>query len=263
MLPLISAVFLASLLGSLHCAGMCGAFLAVAVQDGGKWRRHVLLQSAYHGGRLISYLALGVAAGIVGHLLNLGGALAGLRSAAAAIAGATVLAFALITLVRQFGFRAIHGFAPAWLRRLGQRTIRAGMNYPPGARALIIGLSTTFLPCGWLYAFVITAAGTGHVPSAATTMFAFWLGTLPALAALGVSLRTVVGRLGRRLPIATSLVLAVVSMYTIAGRASVDPSRLVQLAQSRAPENHGIPTTAPCCLNESVASNQHDGTGNR
>jgi len=63
MTSLILAIFAASVLGSLHCAGMCGAFVAIAVQDRGNWRRHASLQAAYHGGRLASYLSLGIAAG--------------------------------------------------------------------------------------------------------------------------------------------------------------------------------------------------------
>ena len=61
MTALVVAVFLASALGSLHCVGMCGAFLAIAFTDvpsAGRWR----LSVAYHGGRLVTYTALGVAA---------------------------------------------------------------------------------------------------------------------------------------------------------------------------------------------------------
>jgi sulfite exporter TauE/SafE len=32
----------------------------------------------------------------------------------------------------------------------------------PEVRAAILGLGSALLPCGWLYAFVVTAAGTGR-----------------------------------------------------------------------------------------------------
>ena len=77
MIALIGAIFLASVLGSFHCAGMCGAFLAVASgAPGGRAKRQVLLQGAYHAGRLVSYTALGAAAGAAGGLVDLGGTLA-------------------------------------------------------------------------------------------------------------------------------------------------------------------------------------------
>src|SRR6266700_1728996 len=90
MTALVIAIFAASVLGSFHCAGMCGAFLALASGDAsGGWRKHMRLQGAYHVGRLISYLALGAAAGSVGRLIDLAGALAGIRPLAAAFAGLT------------------------------------------------------------------------------------------------------------------------------------------------------------------------------
>ena len=50
MIALIAAVFTASLLGSLHCAGMCGAFVAFAVGLDGparpRWRRRAAPRSA-------------------------------------------------------------------------------------------------------------------------------------------------------------------------------------------------------------------------
>jgi len=93
-------------------------------------------------------------------------------------------------------------------------------------RALIIGLCTTLLPCGWLYAFVITAAGTASPIFAAATMFAFWLGTLPMLVTMGAGVRSVLGPLQRRVPVATAIVLLAAGLYTIAGRARLDPAAL-------------------------------------
>ncbi|RMF85708.1 MAG: sulfite exporter TauE/SafE family protein, partial [Planctomycetota bacterium] len=93
MTALIAAVFVASLLGSLHCAGMCGPFVAFAVgadagRTGGAWR-HV----AYHGGRLVTYSLLGVAAGALGAALDLGGAWVGVQRTAAIVAGAIMVLF--------------------------------------------------------------------------------------------------------------------------------------------------------------------------
>ena len=52
-------IFIASLLGSLHCIGMCGAFTAITA--GGP--KPVQLTIAYHLGRLITYMTLGAVAG--------------------------------------------------------------------------------------------------------------------------------------------------------------------------------------------------------
>jgi hypothetical protein len=245
MIPLISAIFLASLLGSLHCTGMCGAFIALAVDDRGSWRRHAALQAAYHGGRLLCYLALGAAAGAAGQLLNLGAALAGVRSAAAVFAGVTILLFAAVTLLRILGFRASGLAGPSWLGRLGRFAYVRAMKHPPIPRALLIGLCTTLLPCGWLYAFVATAAGTASPLAAAAVMGVFWLGTLPAMIALGAGVRTVLGPLNRRMPLITCVALVAIGLYTVIGRAGVDPQALIGATSvsSKAP----VPGSAACC----------------
>ena len=249
MVPLIAAILVASLLGSLHCAGMCGAFVAVAVDDRGNWRRHAILQGAYHGGRLVSYVALGVAAGAAGRMLNLGGALAGIRSLATVVAAATVITFAVITLARQWGARLPAHAAPAWLSGISRPVYQYAMTRPPIVRAGMIGLSTTLLPCGWLYAFVVTAAGTASSSAAAVTMFAFWIGTLPALVALGAATRSVLGPLHRQLPVATAIALLLAGSYTLAERTRLDPTKLSAAVSARA---GAVPTPgiAPCCQNK-------------
>lgn len=228
---LIAAVFTASVLGSLHCVGMCGAFLAFALGEtdpaqrptpAQKWRR----QAAYHGGRGITYVLLGVAAGLAGKLLDLGGALAGLQSVALPLAGLTIVGFGLATLLRHHGV-ALKKFRPPkrWTRLIA-RGHGAAMKLPPESRALTIGLLTTLLPCGWLYAFAVTAAGTASPALGALTMFAFWAGTLPALVSLGVGFQHLLGPLGRRLPTATCLLMIAVGLYTLVGRGTLVPTAM-------------------------------------
>ena len=49
-------------------------------------------------------------------------------------------------------------------------------------------------------------------------MLAFWLGTVPILVSLGTAVQALTGVLGRRLPLATALLIVVVGLGTIAGR---------------------------------------------
>ena len=65
-MSLLLPILVASLLGSLHCGGMCGAFVMLAVagpDDKPGVLRHGLLQGLYHGGRGLGYVALGLLAG--------------------------------------------------------------------------------------------------------------------------------------------------------------------------------------------------------
>ena len=223
---LVSAVFVASLLGSLHCAGMCGAFVALASgsSSAGGWRGAAMTQSAYHVGRLMTYTLLGFAAGAAGSLLNLTSTLAGIRPIAAAVAGATIAAFGIVSILRLGGVQVATLRLPASWTRAVARVNSTAMRRPPVVRAMMIGLFTTLLPCGWLYAFAITAAGTAHPITGAITMIVFWTGTLPALAAVGVGTRSVLGPIGRRLPVATSIALVIIGLYTLTGRTLIDPA---------------------------------------
>ncbi|MEM6257858.1 MAG: sulfite exporter TauE/SafE family protein [Planctomycetota bacterium] len=227
MIALVTAVFLASVLGSLHCAGMCGAFVAFAVADsGGKPGQRVVLTMAYHGGRLATYVALGVAAGSVGALLDLSGALVGVSRVAMSLAGALMVVFGLSAAMAAMGRRSIRVPVPKPMQKALTVGHRAAMQLSPVRRALTIGLLTTLLPCGWLYAFAAVAGGTASPLLGGLTMAVFWLGTLPVLVSLGVGVQKVSGVLGRRLPHATAIALILVGLWTLIGRGGLDAESL-------------------------------------
>jgi hypothetical protein len=198
---------------------------------------------------LISYTALGAAAGAAGRFLNIAGALAGIRPVAAILAGAAMVTFGIITLLQARGV-AIGQFAlpNSWLRFM-QRGHRIAMQRPPVVRAISIGLLTTLLPCGWLYAFAVTAAGTGSPLRGAIAMVAFWAGTLPMLVTLGVGVRGALGPIGRRLPTLTVVGLIVAGLFTLSSRAALDPLSLAGKldASMKTAASVPAPHTAPCC----------------
>ena len=174
-MTLLVGVLIASLLGSVHCGAMCSAFacLANSGRQRGAW---------YHGGRLLAYVALGAAAGLIGAGLDAAGLIARVQRTAALVTSVALVVWGLAQL--QQALRA-HRFAGAtqWggvLARLVQRT----KTWDPRLRALTIGLTTALLPCGWLWAFVATATGTGAPLRGMAVMAAFWAGTVPMLVAV-------------------------------------------------------------------------------
>lgn len=256
MTAMILTVLTASLLGSVHCAGMCGPFCGVAVGGSNGRRGAVSTHACYHLGRLITYLAMGAAAGALGSLLNLASTLAGLQPIALAAAGGVMVAIGLIELAKLGSFRlpGQNVRPPKVLTRLLQSCQRRAAKLSGSPRALAIGLLTTLLPCGWLYAFVITAAGTGSPSLAMLVMTAFWAGTLPVMLALGVGVRELAGRLGDRLPVVTAVALVVVGVVTLSGRSTLSASELTASAiasaeqsNSEVPEPGELP---PCCQAE-------------
>ncbi len=259
MITLALAVLFASFLGSLHCVGMCGPF-AVWATHGGSARTSIL---AYHLGRLTTYLSAGLVAGVVGSMVEFGGDLAGYQSLAAKLAGGLLIFFGiarLLTLMPWFRgdpVRAdsIGGSAstpkPSTVAALLQRLKPLVVGYGPRTRAYVTGLLTTWLPCGWLYLFLLIAAGTGDVVQAVGVMGAFWLGTLPALTALALGARQLIPRLQSSLPIIAGVLLIVTGFYTATGRASADLSRMVtpDVEWNDSPDAliHLVDQPLPCC----------------
>lgn len=219
MAALIGTVLLASLLGSLHCAAMCGAFAAFAALPapdgpGTRLRQHL----AYNGGRLVVYVSLGAFAGALGRVLDVGGAWLGVQRAAAVAAGAVLIGAGLIAALRLLGVRLPSLSAAPVLGRWIRAGHAAALNWPPVLRALAVGLLTALLPCGWLWAFVVTAAGTGSALLGALTMAAFWVGTVPVLAAIGSGAQRLAGLVGRRTQLVACLAVIALGVLALAGR---------------------------------------------
>lgn len=213
MIALAGSVLVASLLGSPHCAGMCGGFVCFyAAQDG---RGQAFAHAAYNLGRLASYLVLGVLAGTLGRTLDEAGAGAGLHGTAALAAGAVMIAWGAAALLPVLGARLPRVGAPGFLRARFTAAVKAVHAQPPAVRALTVGLVTALLPCGWLWVYVAAAAGSGGPLSGALVMAAFWLGTVPVLAGLGIAAQRAFGPLRRRLPVVTAALLLALGLFTI------------------------------------------------
>jgi hypothetical protein len=92
---------------------------------------------------------------------------------------------------------------------------------PPVIRALLLGLFSTLLPCGWLYGFALLAAGTGGPWTGMLTMAAFWVGTVPVMLGLGLSVQWLTAPLRKRLPVVTAVVLIAVGLLWLVGRSTM------------------------------------------
>lgn len=232
MTALIGTVFVASLLGSLHCAGMCGGF--VGFYAGTDGTRRASVHAAYNLGRLVSYLMLGSIAGVIGSGLDFAGRWSGVGPVAALVSGGLMVLWGAGALAMLLGLRTgrLNG---GLLHRIAMQAHRFTQSWPPLARALMIGLFSTLLPCGWLYAFVIAAAGTGHPLSAMAVMAVFWAGTLPVMAGMGLAVQRLSGPLRRRLPLLTAAALIIAGLVSIGGHLRISP---VQLANANEPNCH-------------------------
>ena len=226
MIAAALGILTASLLGSVHCAAMCGGFVCMYSSGTGADAANVRAHALYNGGRLVSYLLLGALAGALGAGVTRVGSLAGVAKAATIVAGALMIAWGVSTIAAQRGMKLGLG-SPAvslrWQRTLGQLLNRI-REQPVAVRAALTGLGTTLLPCGWLYVFVASAGGTGNVRDGVAVMALFWLGTVPALVAVGLGAQRVFGPLRRRLPTLGAVTVMLMGLLALSGRLDMAPT---------------------------------------
>jgi sulfite exporter TauE/SafE len=174
----LSTAFLAGLLGSGHCFGMCGGIAAGlgAMAKG----RAIVPALQFNLARLGSYALLGlVSAVILGSLGEL--ALAGrwLRLLTALM----ILLIGLKFLIDFPGVALLEkGGAGIWKKVL-PLALRAGRRQDWPGR-IILGACWGLLPCGLVYTVLLTAASTGEPMGGAAVMLAFGAGTLPTMLGL-------------------------------------------------------------------------------
>jgi uncharacterized protein len=183
---ILVTAFMAGLLGSGHCFGMCGGIagsLGALSGAGGRGPAWPALQ--FNLGRLLGYAVLGaLAAGILGAA----GEILSLKPLGRWLRGLTALMVLLIGLRFLVDWRGLDliekGGAGLW-RRIMPLAVRISQRHDWIGR-LGLGVCWGFLPCGLVYTVLVTAASTGHAAAGALTMFAFGFGTLPAM--LGLTL---------------------------------------------------------------------------
>ncbi|MEJ7600263.1 MAG: sulfite exporter TauE/SafE family protein [Kofleriaceae bacterium] len=207
MLP---AILIASLAGSLHCVAMCGPLVGL---HGGS--RTVRLALVHALGRLTTYAILGALAGAVGGAIELAGDLRAVQHVASLVAAGVIISWGLYQLAVAAGLRVRsrspeRGLFGAGLVRIHSRR--------PVVRSWLVGVPTGFLPCGWLWAFVVAAAGTASALGGALVMTVFWLGTVPAMTGVLALGGPAIGWLRRRMPAVTAVALIVLGLGTLAIR---------------------------------------------
>lgn len=206
-LGLLAGIVATSAVGSIHCVAMCGPLVGL---HGGA--RSMRLAAMHSLGRLTTYALLGATAGLLGGALDLAGKLGNVQRVATLLAGSFVLAWGLYLLLRRKSVTA-----KASSSKFGNALVKI-RNKPPRLRAWLMGTLTGLLPCGWLWAFVITAGGTGSAALGASVMLAFWLGTVPAMVGLVGFAGPLFSRLRARLPAITAVMLIALGIGTLAMR---------------------------------------------
>lgn len=203
--------FIAGLLGSPHCVGMCGAIVAaLSIMDRlGTTRSRILTQVLYNLGRITTYTILGAAAGLIGSSLDL----LTVRSVSLwfyCAANLFVVAIGLASAlgVKWFNLYSMESSAGHFLARPLRRAISG--NSPLSGFPL--GLLLGFLPCGLVYAPLMVAAGSGSPLLGGAIMAALGFGTMPVLFVFGSASTAISGVLRDRMFRFVGVIVALMGM---------------------------------------------------
>jgi len=190
--------FLLGLVGSAHCAGMCGP-LALALPRSAR-ATFVLGRVLYNLGRVVTYMLMGAFFGLLGH----GFALAGIQRWVSLALGVVILA-GLFVSPRFANAVPVTGFV-GWLKS----TLGKSFQQRALTSLFSIGLLNGLLPCGLVYIACAGATSTESLMSGVDYMLAFGIGTLPmmlAISLVGVKLQFVLRlRLQRLIPVSLAIV---------------------------------------------------------
>lgn len=194
--------FLLGLVGSLHCAGMCGPLALALPVTGNTGPGYLVGRLAYNAGRIVTYCLMGFVFGLLGQTLLL----AGVQRWVSIALGATLLVGVLTS-------RKLAAWVPVTklVERLKSRMV-ALLRQRSFLSLAVLGLLNGLLPCGLVYVACAGATATGDLLGGAAYMAAFGAGTVPMMLAISLSGKLVPPalrlKLSKAVPVSVLLVAA-------------------------------------------------------
>lgn len=191
--------FILGLVGSLHCAGMCGP-LAMAVPVVGRGTAAIAVSRVtYNLGRLLTYAIIGGVFGLAGEAL----ALAGIQRWVSIVAGVLILLGLVVYLNSKTSVVTL------WIARL-KNWFGPLLRKRSHSSLLALGMVNGLLPCGLVYVAAAAGMTTESWVHSAAYLFVFGLGTLPMMFGIGLLIGGLTQRWRMRLQKLVPISLAVV-----------------------------------------------------
>lgn len=184
---LISA-FLIGIAGSVHCVGMCGGIVSAFSFILPKQQSALPYMIFYNMGRISSYTIAGAITGYLGSILTI--QLDTPLSILTLVSSLLLLLMGLyiggwwqiLTVVEKAG-------SVVWKRISPYSKLFLPFKSP--LQAFPYGFIWGWLPCGLVYSTLSWSLASGSTTTGAAVMFAFGLGTLPALLSLGATMGSI------------------------------------------------------------------------
>lgn len=172
-----ATAFVLGLVGSLHCAGMCGPLVLALPVTGRTRAAWVTGRLAYNLGRIVTYCVLGLVFGMIGRSMFV----AGIQRWVSITLGLLLLA-GLLASRRLALWNPVTRFVNVLKSRMSSLLRQRSL-----AALGLLGLLNGLLPCGLVYVACAGATAMNGMLAGAGYMAAFGLGTVPLLLAIGLS----------------------------------------------------------------------------
>ena len=180
MVILFSALVL-GLMGSFHCAGMCGPIAIALPLHGNSIPQKIFGGTLYNLGRTLTYGVMGAIFGLLGQ----GVEMIGFQQKISIIMGAIMI----LSVIFPSLFRNQYNMEKSWFSLVGKlkKSIGKLFSVRSFSSLFFIGLLNGLLPCGLVYMAIAGAIGTGEVVLGALYMVMFGLGTIPMMLSIALA----------------------------------------------------------------------------
>jgi hypothetical protein len=211
MAILLSALIL-GLMGSFHCAGMCGPIAIALPLHGNTVTQKIFGGTLYNIGRTITYGVMGALFGLLGQGISM----IGFQQKISVIMGAVMIISVLFPAL----FKNQYQLDKSWFSLVGKlkKSIGQMFSVRSFSSLFFIGLLNGLLPCGLVYIAIAGAIGTGDIAQGTFYMILFGLGTIPMMLTIslvgnmmGLALRN---RINKLIPV---LVVVVGLLFILRG----------------------------------------------
>ena len=197
----LSLITVAGFLGSYHCIGMCGAIPSLI-----QYRSWFLGNILYSLGRIFSYVFLGFVAGYIGSFFNLIEFKA-FQKFLSIFIGIMMIFFGL-QITGNIKEKGIIGLDYIF-------TSIADLLSNFRKNPFLLGMFNGFLPCPLVYAFLFKAIDTKSPIDGALVMFAFGIGTVPAMLFASKIMNILTGAKRKLLNILAGLIVIFFGIFMI------------------------------------------------
>ena len=172
----IWTAFILGLVGSLHCAGMCGPLALALPAAGGTMPAYVLGRVAYNLGRMITYCLFGLIFGFIGKTMLMVG-----------MQRWVSIGLGVVIMLGLFASRRLALWRPVTLLVEQLKSRMSGLLRQRTFAALAcLGLLNGLLPCGLVYVACAGATASEGAMGGMQYMVAFGAGTVPMMFTISV-----------------------------------------------------------------------------